>query len=255
VDKREAVELLSSYRPGMNGDMDARMIEALRFARQDPELAQWLEGHCLLHASMRSKLREIPVPKDLKERILSSVKAGTADAAESQKIVPLRAPQWKKLIPLAAAAAIALLAVGSWLMVAGARDKFADFREREVKLPQRGYSMTMWSTNLAEIHDFILAKQYPDYTLPKALAKMDATGCATLEWRNRKVSMVCLKNAQKNDVYLFVMDASDLSGAPALGARDFTPVLHLMSASWTEGGKVYILAAPGAEAEMRKYFD
>src|SRR5580704_16728924 len=128
MDKREARELFCAYRPGTSDDQDPRMAEALQMAQRDEELAKWFAGYRSFNAAMRSKLKEIPVPADLKQKIL------LAEAGRRGKIVPLK--NW--LVPLAAAAAIVLLAFGTWYFLAPV-NKFADYRERVVKQSQRGY--------------------------------------------------------------------------------------------------------------------
>jgi hypothetical protein len=245
MDKREAMELLRSYRPGTSDDQEPRIAEALEMARQDGELAKWFEGHRRFNAAMQSKLKEIPVPADLKERIL------LAEAERRGKIVRLR----KVFLPLAAAAAVALIAFGAWFFMLP-RNKFADYRERVVKQSQRGYIMDKWSTNLAEIHTFLMANQCPDYILPQPLARLPALGCASnVAWRDHKVSMVCLKDAKNRDLYLFVMDRQNLDDPPEAGARDYAKILRLGTESWTDGDKVYILAGQGDQSELKRYLE
>jgi hypothetical protein len=150
-----------------------------------------------------------------------------------------------------------LLALGAWLFFAEFnRNSFGDYRERMARLPQRGYLMTMMNTNLATIHAYLLTNQCPDYVLTKPLATLAGKGCATLEWRNQKVSMVCLKDrAAKKDVFLFAMDRGNLRNAPPSSEPQFEQIRELMTASWTEGDKVYTLAAPGSEADLKRYLN
>jgi hypothetical protein len=251
MDKREARQVLQLFRPGANDAQDPRMSEALQCAQQDAELARWFEGHCAFHIAMRTKLKEIPVPADLKDRILRE------EALRKGRIVKL----WDTLIPLAAAAVL-LLTIGAWWYFdhnTGAHNpeqNFAEGREYLAKVPQRGYAMTMMSTNLAAIHSYLVTKQqFPDYVLPKPLASLTAAGCANLEWQGHKVSMVCLKDAKKRDVYLFAMDRANLRGAPMTTTPEFEQIHRLMTASWTVGDKVYVLAGPGDEAELKAYLD
>jgi Protein of unknown function (DUF3379) len=245
MDKKEAKELLRTYRPGTSDDQEPRVAEALQMAQHDQELAKWFEGHRQFNAAMRNKLKEMPVPADLKEKIL------LAEAQRRGKIIPLR----KFLVPLAAAAAVVLLALGAWYFLTP-QNKFADYRDRVVRQSQRGYVMDMWSTNLADIHSFLMTKQCPDYALPQPLVRLPAIGCASnVEWRDHKVSMVCLKNRHNQDLYLFVLDRQNLDDPPASGARDFAQVLQLGTESWTEGDKVYILAGRGDESELQQYLE
>jgi hypothetical protein len=245
MDRREAREILQLFRPGTNDAQDPRMAEALDSAREDAELARWLERHCASYLAMRAKLKEIPVPADLKGRILRE------EALRQGRIVKL----WKTVIPLAAAAMLMLMiGVGIYFANAG-KQNFTTGRDWMAKLPQRGYAMTLTSTNLAEIHSYLLSKQCPDYVLPRPLASLAGTGCANLEWEGHKVSMVCLKDARNQGVYLFAMDRSRFRNAPRSAEPKFEQVHRLMTASWAQGDKIYVLAGPGDAAELKEYLD
>jgi hypothetical protein len=250
MDKSAAKEILRLYRPGTVDDQDPQMIEALKFARQDPELAQWLEAHGKFQQAIRDKLKQIPIPADLKRNILR------ADAARRGRATEFR----NALVPLAAAALIAFLAVAVWSHLHGqtAENDFSTCRERIVMRAQRGYSMPMMSSDLNAIHKYILDKQYPDYALPKPLAQLTGEGCALVDWHERKISMVCLKANSGKEYFLFVMDRAQLQNPPPpaeAASPQYEQVLHLMTASWTQGDKIYILAGPGEQADLKQYLN
>jgi hypothetical protein len=246
VDKTEAREVLRLHRPGLPDEADPRMADALRLAQEDSELAQWFEAHCQFYITMRARLKEIPVPADLHEKILRG------EAIRRGRIVALR----PFLVPLATAAMLILLGVAAWSFKSRMRgDVFADARERIVKQAERGYSMTKTSTNLALIHEFLVANKFPDYTLTKPLANLSGLGCATVDWRGRKVSMVCLLTRQNQELFLFVMDRANLGKAPETGQTEFTRIQKLMTASWTQDDKIYILAGTGKEADLKAYLE
>jgi hypothetical protein len=224
---------------------DPRMAEALLLAQQDPELAQWFEAHCRFYLAMRAKLNQIPVPADLRAKILRG------EAVRRGRVLELR----RFLAPLAAAAMVILLGAAVWSLKSRMRGQvFADGRERIVKQAERGYSMKA-GTNLTQIHDFLVANSFPDYTLTKPLANLAGLGCAKVDWRGRKVSMVCLLTKQNQELFLFVMDRANLGNVPGAGKTEFTRIQKLMTASWTRGDKVYILAGPGEEADLKAYLD
>jgi len=118
-----------------------------------------------------------------------------------------------------------------------------------------GTYYVLTSTNLAQIHDFLVARNFPDYTLTKPLANLAGLGCATVDWRGRKVSMVCLRAKRNQQIFLFVMDRANLHNAPDAGKTEFAKVYELMTASWTQGDKVYILAGPGEAADLKAYLN
>jgi hypothetical protein len=243
MDKQTAKEILRRYRPGMADGQDPEMAEALALAREDGELGQWLEAQRDFNVAMREGLKSIPVPPNLRGKILQ------AETARTGKILWLN----RVFLPLAAAAAV-VLAFGTWFyFISPAKNSFPAYRERIVKSAQRGYNMAMNSTNLETIHQFILAKQYPDYALTAPLAKLKGEGCATLEWHGQKVSMICLNAKRGRDLFLFVLDDAQLRKAPTSTAPEFAQIHRLMTASWSENGKLYILAGPGSEADLKKF--
>ena len=179
MDKERLGKYCAVKRPGTKDAEDPKIAEALQFAQSDQELARWFAGHCSLYVTMRTRLKEIPVPVDLHAKIMRD------EAVRRGNIVELR----KWLLPLSAAALLVLLGIGAWVAYAHTnRDNFGDYRERMAKLPQRGYLMTMTSTNLDQIHTYLLSSQCPDYVLTKPLAALTGEGCATLEWRDRRGS-------------------------------------------------------------------
>lgn len=59
---RQAKERLRLFRPGTRDAEDPEVAAALELASLDPELAAWLERHCVLCEALRAKFRQIPVP-------------------------------------------------------------------------------------------------------------------------------------------------------------------------------------------------
>jgi hypothetical protein len=246
MDSSQVRKILELYRPGTTDALDPQMAEALQAVQHDPELAKWFDEHCGSYIAIRNKLKQIEVPPDLKRKIL-------LENVGRRKIIPFNRPA----VWLAAAAAIVLLAGGAWLTFApGKNNGFAAYKQREVLQVQRGYAMTMTSTNLAEIRDFLRAKRsVADYALTKGLEKLTGEGCADLHWHGKPVAMVCFNVGPKKDIYLFVANRSDFANVPAPGKTKFERIHKLTAASWTTADKVYILAGAGDESELRQYLD
>jgi hypothetical protein len=85
------------------------------------------------------------------------------------------------------------------------------------------------------------------------------TGCAIENWRGTKFSMICFRTGQplppgqQSDLWLFVVDRSQLKDAPPAGSRQFVRVNRLQTVTWTEGGKLYVLGLEGSEQTLRQY--
>ncbi|MDB6109637.1 MAG: hypothetical protein JWR69_1387 [Pedosphaera sp.] len=247
MDSSQVKKVLQLYRPGTTDALDPQMAEALQAVQLDPELAHWFDEHCGVYIAIRGKLKQVEVPPDLKRKIL-------LENVGRRRIIPFTLPAvWL----LAAAAAIALLAAASWVFFKpGKNDSFAAYRQREVLQVQRGYAMTMTSTNLNEIREFLRASHsVADYALPKGLENLTGEGCAALRWHGKPVAMVCLNAGMKKDLFLFVASRSDFSNPPRPGKPQFDRVHKLTTASWITGDKVYILAGAGDPSELQQYLD
>jgi uncharacterized membrane protein YbaN (DUF454 family) len=233
------------YRPGAVDATDAELAEALEQARRDPHLGRWFEQHCVFQTAVRDRLKQLPVPADLKTSILAGHKP-------DERIVWWQRPVFSAL---AAAAAIVLLAALLYFQREPREDKgFAAFRDRVVRTAQRGYVMDLTTTNLSEIRNYLAQHNgHADYTLPSTLQRLPGDGCAVLRWQNKIVSMVCFDLGDHNDLYLFVAKRADLPNAPSTGEPQFTRIEKLSAASWNQGGNVYVLAGAGDEQFIRNY--
>jgi len=95
--------------------------------------------------------------------------------------------------------------------------------------------------------------------LPAALQKVAPTGCAVEGWQDKKVSMICFRTGkplppgQQSDMWLFVVDRASLKNAPASRSPQFTMVNRLITATWTEGDKVYLLGTEGNEPAIQQF--
>jgi hypothetical protein len=66
----EAKTLLSTHRPGLD-PVEPAVAEALQLVAEQPELKEWYELNSAFQRSVRHTLRHLPVPQDLKRRLLA----------------------------------------------------------------------------------------------------------------------------------------------------------------------------------------
>jgi hypothetical protein len=250
MNQEEAKQILALYRPGTADERDPSFREARQLAQSQPELARWFEEHCEAYLALRRKLRAVPVPPGLKERILSERK--------------IRRSLFEKYsAPLLAAAAAVVLMAGisfwprSWHKVDAGH---AAYRKRMTETGLRGYYMDLSTTDSSQVRHFLKAKNAPaDYTLPAGLQRAELAGCVVLRWQGAPVSMICFKSGrdlpagEKSDLWLFVTDRNAVPHAPSPGPPVFTRVNKAMTASWSDDKKNYLLAAVGNEAFLEKY--
>jgi len=253
MNRQQAQEILLLYRPGTADAQDPDFAAALALAQKDRELVRWLQEQSLVQHALRAKFRQIPVPEGLKEQILSERKAHTS--------LPLK----RRLILSAVCGVCILLLAAVILPLPRSREdkSFANFRSRMVRTVAREGlypRMDLETNDLAQIRQYLAQHQgHGDYVLPGGLQNITGTGCAVLQWREKRVSMVCFnsgKNPAPNgsDLFLFIIKRADVPKAPPSGAPLFAQRNRLATASWTYGDKTYVLASLGDEASLRKLF-
>lgn len=239
----EAKCILLLYRPDTKDGQDPEMERALELAQADPQLSAWLRQHCAFQKALRSKLRSVQAPPDLKSRIL----------AEQKVVRPAiwqRPPVW-----LAAAAGLVLLVgVSSLVLRPGAPDQFVHFENRMVGTALREYRMDIVTNDMAQVRTFLAARGAPgDYDVTGGLAKLKLTGGGVLRWRDHPVSMVCFDRGDEQMLFLFIMNRSAVKNPPPETPKVST-THDLETVSWSKGDKSYLLAGPEEDGFLQKYF-
>ena len=250
----EAKTILLLYRPGPVDANDPEIAGALALAKQNPELARWLEEHCARQEALRAKFRQITAPAGLKEQIISE-----------QVVLSKRTARREKLIAVAAAAIIVVSLVALapfWLPNRTvATDTLAGYKIQMVSIALRGpYRMDLTTNDPEQIRAYFVQNQAPaDYVLSAGLQKASVIGCAIEDWQTSKVSMICyrtgkpLARGQQSDLWLFVVDRTLLKDAPPPGPPRIASVNRLTTAVWSQGNKVYLLGTDGDARALQLY--
>jgi hypothetical protein len=129
-----------------------------------------------------------------------------------------------------------------------------------VGIALRGYAMDLATNSPEQIRAHLASNQAPaDFVLPAALQKVALTGCAVEGWQDVKVSMICfhtdkpLAPGGQSDLWLFVVDRASIKDAPAGDSPQFAKINRLITATWTQGDKLYLLGAEGDERMIQQY--
>ena len=261
MNREEAKEVLRLFRADSTQPDDPQVAEALQQAQRDPELREWLERSCAFHAAMRQRLQQLPVPTDLPQAILARsapvlgrssipVPLGSAVAKDRQKIIR---PVWRQRSGwLAAAAGVAvLLGLAVLWLQPRTPDRFSDYRSRMIRNAARRYRMDILTNDLNQVRQFLARRGAPaDFVLPNGLDKLSVTGGVSARWRGHPVSMVCFDRGDKQMLFLFVVDRSAVKDPPP--ATQVAKVNQLLTSSWSQGDKTYVLAGPEDTALLRK---
>ena len=240
MNSEQAKQILELHRPGLDAGDDPEVAAALELARRDPILREWYEQSRAVHAALRDKFMQIPVPAELRAAILAQ-----------RKIV--EPAWWHPSAWLAAAALFALLLGVALVWVKPAQsERFAGFRSRMVRTALRQYRMDIMTNDLSQVRQFLARRGAPsDYVLPNELQKLSLTGGGCLHWRDNPVSMVCFDRGDKQMLFLFVINRAALHDAPSASPQ-VIKVSKLQTESWSEGDKTYVLARPEDSAVLRK---
>jgi hypothetical protein len=243
VDSIEAKRILRAYQPGMESDADPRIAEALELTKRDPILAAWFEEQSALNSTLTAKFAEVPVPGDLKERIL----------AERKIVRPTL--WWRSRTALAAAAALVLLvAVTAMFFRSMAGSDLHAYRKDMVQFVADLYKMNARATTWDGLRQSLAKQGWPsDFIVPDALRSVRLEGGCMHYWREEKVSLACMKTAENKGLWLFVIPRASLQSAPALPAPQFATVGKLSTATWTSGDKTYLLASEADIEALKKY--
>jgi hypothetical protein len=252
VNSQEAKEILLCYRPGTADENEPEVAAALDVAKHDPALALWLNEHCARQEALRAKFRQIEVPEGLKEQILSERRVSQMPAS-------------RRKVALLAVSALGLVLLCLSLLPFLSKpqhNEFARFRGRMSGLVLRQYpKMDMETNDLHAIQDYLASKGQGDYVLPPPLAKTTPTGCALVNWNQKPVTMMCFasgkaRNPAQPDLFLFIISSSALADAPLNTPQ--TAVLgrfsRLTTASWSSGGKTYLLAGLGNREFLQEHY-
>jgi hypothetical protein len=246
MNREQARRVLSAYRPDSPNAEDPDITAALELAGNDQELGAWLEDQLRFHRTISAELRQIPVPRGLKERIL---------AERPRVIVPL----WRRPEFLLAAAclAVGLVLTTLWFRPSRSEETFAGFRSRMITAAFRVYKMDIVTNNPVAVREFLTSRGAPsDYSLTPRLEATPVLGGAKLSWQGHPVSMVCFKLSQKQTLFMFVLNEADLRDRRRPGrVPEVTPVSGVATASWSRDGKVYFIAAPTDLSDLTRYAD
>jgi uncharacterized membrane protein YbaN (DUF454 family) len=238
VTTEQAKRTLLLYRPDLPDD--AEFSEALAEARRDPELARWLEQHLATQRALRQKFRQISVPAELKEQIVTGR-------------VILRPAWWQKPPIWIGLAAAIVLYLGLTVFKERRPDQFADYRISMVETVLREYRMEITSNDDQAVRQHLQTKGAPaNYTVPNGLQKVPLKGGGRLRWRGHPVAMVCFERKDKELLYLFVLDQTAFKDPPR-ATPELAQVNQLMTASWSSGNRTYVLAGPEDAQSIRKY--
>ncbi len=237
MDKQEAKLLLHSYRPDGRDASDPAFAEALALAGQDAELGRWLEGECELDKVIGQRLREFPVPPDLRQAVIAGQR--------SQRRISKPAFVWWRSPSLAWAAAIVLVFVAAYFVRDDSDSSvaLAAYRESMTANLRSGFVFDQHHERPEKLTEWLAEHGgMANLSVPASLRATSALGCKLFEFEGMKSALICFSLADQQVVHLFVVDGGRFrpqdfeAAAAALRCNDYDTF------AWREQDRVFLLA-------------
>jgi hypothetical protein len=242
MDNKQAKFILESYRAGGQDADDPQFAESLDRAALDPELAAWLAEERKCDAAIGRKLKELPVPAQLRDELLAC------------RPLPPARPGRQRYAALGLAAALAFLATATalWFKPTHQAARFADFQKEILTTVSSVMVFDFVHEDLGEIQKWLATQAaVTNYEIPAGLQRLPGRGCRTLTWNGQPVALICFREGNQT-VHLFVVPRAALPDPPGEQAQ-FARQGKWGTASWSKGDKVYVMAGLGDPASLRPY--
>lgn len=250
---------LSARRPCGKDDKDPAIQEALSQCDCDPKLAEWAEAERCEAACICAKVKEVPPPAGLRERILSC-----AQLRRSGWRAWFERKVWRSFRNgelLAVAALVLLFATAITFRPkdpAAAAITWKEAAAVEVAAIERAGSTDPLDhvvSDLPQIRAWLAEQTCPSpATLPPAVRDLKIYGCAKRIWRGQPLSIVCFALEGGREIHLVTIDRKHLPASPPERRPEFAEVRGYQTASWSEGSVAMMLIGKVELAELQKFF-
>jgi hypothetical protein len=245
MDRDEAKLILSALRPDGAEVHEPIFAEALALLETDPELRDWWQAQQKFDRKIAAKLSEVPVPEDLRDRILASPK------------IEAFPPQWRHRSLLAAAALIAILcvAISFWNVASNDgldRTAFADAALNE--LNGSGPLLAMQSSDRDKVKAWLQEQNAPIGDMPGKIASIPPYGCQKYIIHGHTVSLICLALANGGIAHLFVVDKGALTNPPGTNGPHYDRMNGWNIATWSDNRMSYMLATQSSLNDLKQLF-
>lgn len=236
---QDAQFILNAYRAGGQDASDPLFAEALRQAKADPALAQWMAREQAHAESMAGKLREVDPPVNLRGAILMG-----ADLAVRRERSRRYRPVW-----LGLAAGLALAVLGSLFWPQSGRtdsESLANFVIADAGLAPHGRPQG------TAAGDFISLLESPMTCLTTGLHfdfdTLRTTGCRTVDESGHDIVEVCFY--RNGDYYhLYILKRSEYPEFRPANSNGPVERSGVGFASWADQNYYYMLVSrAGADA-------
>jgi anti-sigma factor RsiW len=247
MDRKEAKLILSALRPDAAEANEPIFAESLAMVESDPELRAWWQAQQEFDRKIAAKLEGVPVPADLRDRILAAPK------------ITAFPPQWRHRSLLAAAALVALLCVATTFWNVGGNGSIAmnraDFTDQAIaELGTNGPQLARLSTDHEQLKAWLRQQDAPIGKIPPTIAPMPSIGCQKYVVAGHVVSLICFSLANGHQAHLFMVNKGALSNPPGSSGPQYGNKNGWNMATWSDSNMSYVLATDASMDDLKQLF-
>jgi len=246
MNRDEVKFILRAYRSDHIDGNDPQFQLALDLARNDPDLARWLEEEEAVEAAFARKIRDgIKPPPDLAQRLLA--------------LRPTRERSWwqnrSAWFAIAASVTLLLAASTAWWPQNRRKHEAAAFRSA---MARAALDLSPKHIDVAGLDGEPLRRWLsehrgdPDFVVPPGLSDQRVVACKLIDWHGAKVTMLCFQ-VGTGHLDLFVADAARVPALAGNGRPTFGSVGEMNAATWTRDGKIYLLLGAQSVGQLQRF--
>jgi len=244
VNRNQAKEILSAFRPGTEDERDPVFVEALQVAQHDSELAAWLMERQAFDSSVKRQLAASPLPSGLLEQIRGGVTLRQMEARHRRQ----------RLMALAACLVLPLTLAALWVYHRSFAEKtqFAACRNEMVHFLQQFPRLDLETANLAQARQWLAdTRHLQQVQFPAGLQRFPTIGCRTLEWHGHGLALVCFM-VDGEVVHFIVIPRSSIPDGPPTSEPQFARLGRETTVAWSRGDLTYMVLSKASEGFLRK---
>jgi hypothetical protein len=244
MNREQAKEILSAFRPGTDDERDPVFAEALQLAQRDSELAAWFKERQAFDAAFSRRLEAASVPAELLEKIRAGV-VRRQQAAYRRR---------ETLIALAACLILLLGLAGFWWHHQSQREttQFAACRRDMVQFLQRFPRLDLETESLADARRWLADTHHlQQVQIPAGLQRFPTIGCRTIDWHGRSLALVCFV-VDGEIVHFIVIPRSSIPDGPQTPEPQFARVDGTTTAAWSRGNLTYLVLSKASANFLRE---
>ena len=243
----EAKLILQTYAPNGRSVTDPNFQAALNQARCNRELADWFANEQAIDSRISDSLiKSLKPPAKLKSLLLA------------QRVIIRPVAWWRKRVSqLALAACAALVIIFSVVWFSHTHPvEFVDYRAEMSESAVEGIARVGQGVRDISQLRLWLAENALDASsvVPRGLDSRSISSCRVLDWRGKKVYIICFELNNRQTAHLAVIDRSVLEDAPP-ESPVFDQIDKVATVSWSRGNRTYMIASTsGSLSDLMNLF-